>query len=121
MMMQRQQDLYGKAPRQACFDGGFASRANLAEIKALGVEDVVFHKRCRLEIEDMTKSPAVYRMLRAFRAGIEGVISFLKRGFGLDRCAWRGFESFKAYVQASVLACNLLTIARHALAAAKTT
>ena len=118
-MMQRQKDLYGKAPRQACFDGGFASRANLAQIKALGVEDVVFHKRCRLEIEDMAKSPAVYRALRAFRAGIEGVISFLKRGFGLDRCAWRGFESFKAYVQASVLACNLLTVARHALAARK--
>jgi len=110
---------YGKAPRQACFDGGFASRANLAQIKALGVEDVVFHKRCRLEIEDMAKSPAVYRAWRALRAGIEGVISFLKRGFGLDRCAWRGFESFKAYVQASVLACNLLTVARHALAARK--
>ena len=118
-MMQRQKDLYGKAPRQACFDGGFASRANLAEIKALGVEDVAFHKRCRLEVEDMVKSPGVYRALRAFRAGIEGVISFLKRGFGLDRCLWRGFESFKAYVQASVLACNLLTVARHALAAAK--
>ena len=56
---------------------------------------------------------------RFFRAGIEGVISFLKRGFGLDRCLWRGFESFQAYVQASVLACNLLTVARHALAAAK--
>jgi len=72
-MVQRQKDLYGKAPRQACFDGGFASRANLADIKALGVEDVVFHKRCRLEIEDMAKSPAVYRALRAFRAGVEGV------------------------------------------------
>ena len=118
-MVQRQKELYGKAPRQACFDGGFASRANLAEIKALGVEDVAFHKRCRLEVEDMVKSTWVYRQLRAFRAGIEGVISFLKRSFGLDRCLWRSFESFQAYVQASVLACNLLTIARHALAAAK--
>jgi IS5 family transposase len=119
-MVQRQKELYGKAPRQACFDGGFASRANLADIKALGVEDVAFHKRCRLQVKDMAKSPAVYRTLRAFRAGVEGVISFLKRSFGLDRCAWRGFESFKAYVQASVLACNLLTIARHALATTKT-
>jgi len=119
-MVQRQKDLYGKAPRQACFDGGFASRANLADIKALGVEDVAFHKRCRLEVEDMVKSTWVYRQLRAFRAGIEGVISFLKRSFGLGRCLWRGFQSFQAYVQASVLACNLLTVARHALAAAKT-
>jgi len=29
------------------------------------------------------------------------------------------FRSFKAYVHASVLACNLLTVARHVLAAAK--
>ena len=119
-MVQRQKDLYGKPPRQVCFDGGFASRANLADIKALGVEDVAFHKRCRLEVEDMVKSTWVYRRLRAFRAGIEGVISFLKRGFGLGRCLWRGFRSFRAYVQASVLACNLLVVARHALAAAKT-
>lgn len=118
-MVQRQKELYGKVPRQVCFDGGFASRANLADIKAMGVEDAAFHKRCRLEVEDMVKSPGVYRALRAFRAGIEGVISFLKRGFGLDRCAWRGLESFKAYVQASVLACNLLTVARHRLAVAK--
>jgi len=118
-MVQRQKDLYGKPPRQMCFDGGFASRANLADIKALGVEDVAFHKRCRLEIEDMVKSTWVYRRLRAFRAGIEGVISFLKRGFGLGRCLWRGFRSFRAYVQASVLACNLLVVARHALAASK--
>ena len=118
-MVQRQGDLYGRVPRQACFDGGFASRANLADIKALGVEDVAFHKRCRLEVSDMVKSSWVYRQLCAFRAGIEGVISFLKRGFGLRRCLWRGFQSFQAYVQASVLACNLLTVARHALAATK--
>ena len=120
-MIEHQRDLHGKVPRQACFDGGFASRANLADIKALGVEDVAFHKRCRLAIQDMVKSTWVYRQLRAFRAGIEGIISFLKRGFGLGRCAWRGFQSFCAYVQASVVACNLLSMARQTLAAAKAT
>ena len=119
-MVQRQGDLYGRVPRQVSFDAGFASRANLADIKALGVEDVAFHKRSRLEVSDMVKSSWVYRQLCAFRAGIEGVISFLKRGFGLGRCLWRGLQSFQAYVHASVLACNLLTVARHALAAAKT-
>jgi len=116
-MVQRQRDLYGRVPRQACFDAGFASQASLADIKALGVEDVAFHKRSQLEVSDMVKSSWVYRQLCAFRAGIEGVISFLKRGFGLGRCLWRGFQSFQAYVQASVLACNLLTAARHGLAA----
>jgi IS5 family transposase len=116
-MMERHKQLFGKAPRQACFDGGFASRSNLAEIKELGVKDVAFSKRCRLELEDMVSSRQVYRQLRAFRAGVEGTISFLKRVAGLGRCLWRGFASFKAYVQASVLACNLLVAARHVLAA----
>jgi IS5 family transposase len=112
-MMQRQLDLYGKAPRQACFDGGFTSKDNLAAIKQLGVDDVAFSKSRGLSITDMVKNSSVYRCLRNFRAGIEGIISFLKRSFGLERCTWSGLESFKAYVCGSVLACNLLVVARH--------
>jgi len=50
------------------------------------------------------------------RALIEGVISFLKRAFGLDRATWRGELSFRSYVWSGVLAANLLTLARHELA-----
>lgn len=117
-MIERHEKIFGSAPEQASFDGGFASRANLDDIKKLGVRDVAFHKRCGLEVEQMTTSERIYRTLRAFRAGIEGTISFLKRCFGLDRCKWRGFASFRAYVHSSVLACNLLVVARHVLAAA---
>jgi IS5 family transposase len=116
-MMKRQTETFGQPPKQAAFDGAFATRANLAEIKALGVTDVVFHKRRGFEIEQMASSERVFKRLRAFRAGIEGTISFLKRVFGLERCTWRSFTSFKAYVQTSVLACNLLVIARRLLAA----
>lgn len=115
-MMERQRAIFGQPPRQASFDGGFATKSNLAQIKALGSTDVVFHKRCGIEIDDMASSTRVYKRLRAFRAGIEGTISFLKRVFGLERCTWRGFDSFKSYVQASVLSCNLLVIARKLLA-----
>jgi IS5 family transposase len=118
-MIERHKESFGQVPRQASFDGGFASRDNLATLKQLGVKDVAFSKRCRLEISDMVKSSWLYRKLKNFRAGIEGVISFLKRGFGLGRCLWRGFQSFEAYVNASVVACNLLVIARHALARRK--
>lgn len=117
-MIKRQQQIFGKAPRQVAFDGGFASRQNLTEIKKLGVRDVAFSKRVGLRITEMVKSSRVYRRLRDFRSGLEGVISFLKRGFGLGRCTWSGFKSFKAYVTASVLTCNLLIVARHLLAAA---
>lgn len=114
-MIERQRELYGKVPRQASFDGGFATRDNLVNIKKLGVEDVAFAKRRGIEITEMTKSMWVYRKLRNFRAGVEGGISFLKRAFGLDRCTWSGLDSFKSYVYSSVLACNLLMIARHLL------
>jgi IS5 family transposase len=115
-MIARQQDIYGRVPRQAAFDGGFASRGNLASIKALGVKDVAFAKKRGLEVSDMAKSTWVYKRLRDFRAGIEGMISFLKRCVGLTRCTWRGFESFKAYAWSSVVTANLLLMARRMLA-----
>jgi IS5 family transposase len=114
-MIERHREQYGKAPRQVSFDGGFASKSNLAELKAMGVEDVAFSKRVGLAITDMVKSSWVYKKLRNFRAGVEGTISFIKRIFGLDRCHWSGFASFRAYVLGSVLSCNLLVLARHLL------
>ena len=115
-LLERQKLILGVVPKQAAFDGGFASKENLYDAKILGVEDVAFSKKRGLEVSDMARSSWVYRRLRNFRAGIEGMISFLKRAFGLDRCTWRGAESFASYVHASVLAANFLTLARHLLA-----
>ena len=77
--------------------------------------DVAFSKSRGIDVLDMVKSSWVYRRLKNFRAGIEGIISFLKRSFGWDRCTWRSFDSFKAYTWSSVVAANLLVLARHAL------
>jgi len=114
-MIERHEEIFGHAPRQTAMDGGFASRPNLVAIKARGVEDVVFAKKRNLDVAEMAKSSWVYKRLRNFRAGVEGTISFLKRCFGLGRCMWRGFESFKSYAWSSVIAANLLVMARHTL------
>jgi IS5 family transposase len=111
-MLERHIGLYGKAPRQAAADGGYASRDNLAQAKACGVRDMAFHKKSGLKIEDMVKSHWTYRKLRNFRAGIEAGISCLKRAYGLARCTWRGLDHFKAYVWSSVVAYNLALLAR---------
>lgn len=111
-MLQRQQEIYGRAPRQAAADGGYASQENLREAKELGVKDIAFHKRRGIKVEDMVKSNWVYKKLYKFRAGVEGNISCLKRRFGLSRCTWQGLERFKAYVWASSVAYNLLQLAR---------
>ena len=78
----------------------------------MGVEAVCFSNSRGIPTLEMTPTVAIYRRLRDFRAGVEGVISMLKRRFGLSRCTWRGLESFKAYAWASALAANLLTLAR---------
>jgi IS5 family transposase len=115
-MMERHTKLFGDCAEQAAFDAGFASVENLDVLKAHGISDVMFHKRVGLEIADMVKSSWVYKKLRNFRAGIEGIISFLKRAFGADRSRWKGLRSFKAYAMSAVVSANLLTLARHALA-----
>ena len=112
-IVERQTALYGRPPRQVAFDGGFTSSDNLAAIKQMGVQDVCFHKKRGLEVQEMVKSAWVFKRLRDFRAGIEGVISTLKRAFALDRCHWKGFTSFRAYVHSCVLAFNCIVLARH--------
>jgi IS5 family transposase len=112
-MLDRHHDFYGAYPRQASADGAYASKHNLAEAKTRGLDDVVFAKKRGLQVEDMASSTWIYRQLRNFRAGIEGMISFLKRIFGLGRCTWKGADSFASYVGASVVSANLLLLARH--------
>ncbi len=111
-MLERHIARQDKAPRQTASDGGYASIANLEQAKALGVDDVVFHKKRGIAIDAMAKSRWVYRKLRNFRAGIEANISCLKRAFGLDRCTWRGLAHFQSYVWSSVVAYNLALFAR---------
>jgi len=111
-MLERQKEIYGRAPRQAALDGGYASKANLQKGKELGVQDLVFSKKRGLEVSEMAKSHWVFKRLRNFRAGIEGWISYLKRSFGLDRCNWRGWPGFHRYTGASIIAANLLILAR---------
>jgi IS5 family transposase len=114
-MVQRHTQIYEAPPRQVCFDGAFASRANLDNIKDLKVGEVVFAKSKGIAIHEMASSEESFRKLRYFRAGIEATISFLKRCVGWTRCTWRSLSSFQAYTWASVVAANLLLIARHQL------
>lgn len=111
-MLDRQKQIYKRYPLKACFDGGFASRKNLKQAKQRGIKDVCFAKKRGLTEEDMCRSQYVYNRLRRFRAGIESGISWLKRCMGFDRCTWKGLNAFKSYVWSSIVAANLLTVAR---------
>jgi len=112
MMLDRQNEIYGRYPLKVALDGGFASRDNLDAAKSKKIKDVCFAKKRGLNVEDMCRSQWVYNRLRRFRAGIESGISWIKRCFGFARCTWKGLRSFKSYVWASIVSANLLTIAR---------
>ena len=114
-LVERQEDIWGRVPRQIAFDGGFASKDNLSILKGMGVKDVSFSKKRGMKVSDMVKSSWVYKQLHRFRAGIEGCISRLKRVFNLSRCDWLGFDAFESYVWSGVVTYNLVVVARHLL------
>ena len=110
-LLNNQKNIYGRVPRQVIADGGFASEDNVYNAKDLGVKDVCFSKHVGLETEEMVKSRWVFQKLKNFRAGIEGIISTLKRGFGLSKVLWKGISGFASYVHSSIVAYNLTKIA----------
>ena len=114
-MLERHKDFYGEAPFKTAVDGGYASINNLEEAKLFGVKDAVFSKKKGLAINDMAKSPWVYRQLKNFRAGVEANISCLKRVYGLTRCTWKGWSHFNQYIWSSVVSYNLTLFARLSL------
>jgi hypothetical protein len=57
----------------------------------------------------------VLRTWQAFRAGIEGTISGLKRAFRLARCFSRGFKHFQAAIGLGVFAHNLIVLANQGM------
>jgi IS5 family transposase len=114
-MLERHRDIMGKVPEQAAFDAGFTSIANTRLSRELGVKDACFAAKGSIDVLEAVRSPEEYRKLHRFRAGIEGIISFTKRCFGLGRCLWRGYSSFQAYAWASVISANLLLFARHTM------
>ena len=111
---------YGKAPEQAAFDGGFASRDNREKAKKVKVEDIAFSCTKGMEVETLTRSKEIFKALRKFRAGIEAAISTLKRKYTLSRVLAKGWEAFKAALKSAVVTFNLTLIARHKIEACKT-
>lgn len=113
--LERLRAILGHIPKNVATDGGFASKDNAERAQAMGVETVAFSSPKGSKIVEAIRGTRLYKRLCKWRAGIEGIISAVKRAYGLDRCTWRGYESFKAYVQCGVLAFNLHQIACHLL------
>src|SRR5258708_14558331 len=54
----------GRTPSSVAFDGGFAARQNLTDIRALGVKNIVFTKHIGFTIPEMAHDRATHEALR---------------------------------------------------------
>lgn len=102
----RHEQLFGRAPRLAVADAGFASRANERVAHERGVRTVVLPGQRR-----KGRSRVVRAALR-WRTGCEGRISALKRRHGLRRCRYRGVAGIERWVGLGVIANDLLVLGR---------
>jgi len=105
--------LFGDYPDKVAADKGYYE--SMKQIEHLGrrVEVVAIAKKGKRTAEQTRReTDPAFRHAQRFRAGVEGTISFLKRVLGLFRCYNKGWEHYVATVGATILAHNLLLLAR---------
>lgn len=105
--------LFGHYPGQLATDKGYYQ--DMAHIEQLEqqIEVVSIAKKGkRTEEQSQRETDPLFRHAQRFRAGVEGTISFLKRVLGLFRCYNKGWEHYLATIGATIVAHNLLILAR---------
>ena len=112
-ILKRHAKLFGTSPSVFAADKGYYESAG--KLLELGGDiDVVAigKKGKRTAAEDEREHSLAFRLGQAFRAGIEGTISYLKRCLRLHRCFNKGWSHYAATIGATVFAHNLLVLAR---------
>jgi IS5 family transposase len=108
-VIERHKKLFGKRPEIVAADKGFCpDAATYAELEEQ-VGTLAIPRRMR-DFADK-----VLAMWQAFRAGIEGTISGLKRAFRLARCFYRGFKHFQGAIGLAVFSHNLIVLAQQGM------
>ena len=107
-VIQRHEKLFGTRPEVVAADKGFCPEKAKFEELAQQVGTLAIPRR----MQDFADK--VLRYWQAFRAGIEGTISGLKRAFRLIRCFFHGFRSFASAVGLGVFCHNLIVLADRA-------
>jgi IS5 family transposase len=104
--------LFGGDPSRLTADKGYYETAEVRRLER-SIELVSIAKKgARTAAETEREHDPLFRHAQAFRAGIEGTISFLKRVLRLARCFNKGWEQFVATVGRTIFAHNLLVLAR---------
>jgi IS5 family transposase len=108
-VIERHEKLFGQRPEVLAADKGFCPDAEAFATLEKQVGTLAIPRRMR-DFADK-----VLRTWQAFRAGIEGTISGLKRAFRLARCFYRGFKHFQGAIGLGVFAHNLIVLAEQGM------
>ena len=103
----RHEKLFGERPVVLAADKGFCPEESKRQELAKLVANLAIPRRMQDFMDKLLAS------CQAFRAGIEGTISGLKRVFRLFRCFFRGFKGFARSVGLGVFCHNLIVLAEH--------
>jgi len=112
-VLESHKKLFGRYPDELAGDKGYYQ--NMAAIDHLQkkVPMVSIAKKGRRTQEETEREhDALFRLAQRFRAGVEGTISFLKRMLRLACCFNKGWEHFVSTIGQTILAHNLLVLAR---------
>ena len=111
--LEQHQALFGHVPQLATADRGFFSAQNEREAEALGVAKVALPTRGRLSNKRAKRQKQRwFKLALRWRAGCEATVSTLKHPFSMVRAMYKGEPGFQRYVGWSVIAKNLVSIAR---------
>jgi IS5 family transposase len=106
-VIERHEKLFGERPKVLAADKGFCPEKNKFEELAKLVANLAIPRRMQDFMDKLLAS------CQAFRAGIEGTISGLKRAFRWVRCFFQGFKGFARTVGLGVFCHNLIVLADH--------
>ncbi len=99
--------LFGDLPERLTADKGYYESMEAIKELEKTIDVVSIAKKGKRTVEETEREQdPLFREAQAFRAGVEGTISFLKRMLRLVRCFNRGWERFVATVGSTVFAHN---------------
>ena len=111
--LEQHQQLFDKPPQQASADRGVFSQSNEDLAFQLGVKQIILPKSgYRSYQRQQQEKQQYFRQGRYWHNGVEGRISYLKRGFGFKRCLYHGELGFERWVGWGIMAHNLTVISR---------
>jgi IS5 family transposase len=104
-LLQRHRELFGEYPVVFTADKGFCPQQSQFAALAKLVKHLAIPRRMQDLVDKLLAT------CQAFRAGIEGTISGLKRAFRWFRCFFGGFKGFARTVGLGVFCHNLIVLA----------